>query len=62
MNKGELIEAMASDAGISKSQAQLALNSFILKTTTSRLNGRELYQSRNMIRQWNGLPAYVAGN
>ena len=38
MNKGDLVEAMASDAGISKSQAQLALNSFIaLFSTRSKI-------------------------
>ena len=42
MNKGELIEAMASDAGISKSQAQLALNSFIENVTDTLQNGEKV--------------------
>ena len=41
MNKGDLVEAMASDAGISKSQAQLALNSFIENVTNTLQKGEK---------------------
>lgn len=39
MNKAELIDAMASDAGISKADAKRALDSFVTNTTKSLKGG-----------------------
>ena len=39
MNKSELIEAMAADAGISKASAKLALDSLTTNVTTSLKSG-----------------------
>ncbi len=39
MNKGQLIEAIASDADISKTEATRALDSFINNTTSTLSNG-----------------------
>jgi len=40
MNKAQLVEAMAKDAGITKAEAKKVLNSFI-KVTTGALKGGE---------------------
>lgn len=42
MNKSDLISKMASDAGITKAQAQSALNSFIDSTTGALKKGDKL--------------------
>ena len=42
MNKGELVNAIANDAGISKSQAQAALDSFVGNVTGSLRAGRKV--------------------
>ena len=42
MNKGDLIDKMASDANITKAQAQEALDSFINATSDSLKNGDKL--------------------
>lgn len=42
MNKAELIDAMASDAGLSKADAQKALNAFVKATTGALKAGDRL--------------------
>ncbi len=42
MNKAEMIEAMASDAGISKAEAKRALDSFVDHTTNCLKKGDRL--------------------
>ncbi len=42
MNKGDLIDRIASDAGITKAQAQDALNSFIDATTKDLKKGNKV--------------------
>ena len=42
MNKQEMIDAMASDAGISKTEAKKALDSFVDNTTTCLKKGDRL--------------------
>ncbi|NNC82541.1 MAG: HU family DNA-binding protein [Flavobacteriales bacterium] len=42
MNKAEMIEAMASDAGISKAEAKRALDSFVTNTTKCLKKGDRL--------------------
>lgn len=42
MNKGDLIDRIASDAGITKQQAQDALNSFIDATTKDLKKGEKV--------------------
>ncbi len=42
MNKGDLIDRIASDAGITKQQAQDALNSFIQATTRDLKKGNKV--------------------
>lgn len=42
MNKAELIDAMASDAGVTKEQAKSALDSFIKSTTSTLKKGDRL--------------------
>lgn len=42
MNKAELIDAMSSDAGITKDQAKSALDSFIKSTTSTLKKGDRL--------------------
>ena len=42
MNKGELINKIADDAGISKAQAKLALDSFITTTTDELKKGDKI--------------------
>jgi DNA-binding protein HU-beta len=39
MNKGDLINKIAADAGITKTQAQHALNSFVAATSTALKKG-----------------------
>jgi DNA-binding protein HU-beta len=39
MNKGDLINKIAADAGITKTQAQAALNSFVAATSTALKKG-----------------------
>ena len=39
MNKGELVSAMAKDAGITKAQAEAALNSFVENVTNALKKG-----------------------
>jgi DNA-binding protein HU-beta len=42
MNKAEMIEAMATDAGISKAEAKRALDSFVTNTTKTLKKGNRL--------------------
>ncbi|MCL4160681.1 UNVERIFIED_CONTAM: hypothetical protein GTU68_049012 [Idotea baltica] len=42
MNKQEMIDAMASDAGISKTEAKKALDSFVVNTTSCLKKGDRL--------------------
>lgn len=42
MNKAQLVEAMAKDAGITKTEAKKALNSFIKVTTDALKHGEKL--------------------
>jgi len=42
MNKAEMIEAMATDAGISKAEAKRALDSFVVNTTKTLKKGDRL--------------------
>lgn len=42
MNKSDLISKMATDAKVTKAQAQAALNSFIEATTDAMKNGEKL--------------------
>ncbi len=42
MNKGQLVEAIASDAGISKSQAQDAVDSFFAQVRRSLSRGEKV--------------------
>ncbi len=42
MNKGDLIDRMASDAGITKAQAQDALDSFLESTTGTLKKGNKV--------------------
>ena len=42
MNKGDLIEKIAADANISKTQATAALNSFLNAATTALQNGEKV--------------------
>lgn len=42
MNKGDLIDRMASDAGITKAQAQNALDSFLESTTSTLKKGNKV--------------------
>ena len=42
MNKGELVDAIANDAGISKSQAQEALDSFVENVKSSLRAGNKV--------------------
>ena len=42
MNKGELIDAIAKDAGISKAQAQAALDSVVNNVTSALKSGQKV--------------------
>lgn len=42
MNKAEMIEAMATDAGITKAEAKRALDSFVTNTTKTLKKGNRL--------------------
>ena len=42
MNKAEMIEAMATDAGITKAEAKRALDSFVTNTTKTLKKGKRL--------------------
>ena len=42
MNKGDLITKMATDAKISKNQAMMALNSFMMATSTALRKGEKV--------------------
>ncbi|MBL4593421.1 MAG: HU family DNA-binding protein, partial [Flavobacteriales bacterium] len=42
MNKGELVDAMASDAGLSKADAGKALNAFVSNVTGSLKKGNSV--------------------
>ena len=42
MNKGDLITKMATDAKISKNQAMMALNSFMMATSTALKKGEKV--------------------
>ena len=42
MNKGDLITKMANDAKISKNQAMMALNSFMMATSTALKKGEKV--------------------
>lgn len=42
MNKGELVDAVASDAGISKSEAQAAIDSVVASVTKALKKGQKV--------------------